>query len=298
MAVAFGGNRGEQCDVPLLANGLTYLSAAAGGNHSLLVRSDGSALALGSNHAGQCAVPDLPDGLFYTSAAAGAGHSILLRNDGAAIAFGLNKNGQCDAPVPPGGICYLAAAAGASHSVLIRSDGAAVAFGSNRSGQCNVPEFLTERPEASEDDLHSVQMQHGRKQHAHMTCAFAVVGNVHSVLVLCGGQAVPFGGNRARQCALPDVAEHLSYATAEDPPDLVLTLCTARDGDGYVLISCVGIGGYELCSLRVSDEEEVASLRRRISRHSLVPCWRLKLILPSGELRAVVDDRQPVSSLF
>jgi alpha-tubulin suppressor-like RCC1 family protein len=33
----------------------------AGGNHSVLVRSDGAALAFGHNGAGQCELPDLPE---------------------------------------------------------------------------------------------------------------------------------------------------------------------------------------------------------------------------------------------
>ena len=32
-----------------------------GGNHTVLVRSDGAALAFGHNGAGQCEIPDLPE---------------------------------------------------------------------------------------------------------------------------------------------------------------------------------------------------------------------------------------------
>eukprot|EP00959_Pyramimonas_sp_CCMP1952_P239032 4995528-Pyramimonas_sp.AAC.1 len=72
---------------------------AAGAAHTVLLRSDGTALACGHNDVGQCDVPALGGGgLTYTQAAAGYAHTVLLRSDGTAVACGRNAFGQCDVP--------------------------------------------------------------------------------------------------------------------------------------------------------------------------------------------------------
>ncbi|CAK0790759.1 unnamed protein product [Prorocentrum cordatum] len=112
---------------------------AAGWAHTVLLRSDGTAVAFGSNDRGQCAVPALDGGLSYTQVAAGWAHTVLLRSDGTAVAFGSNREGQCSVPALDSGLSYTQVAAGWAHTVLVRSDGTAVAFGSNHAGQCSVP---------------------------------------------------------------------------------------------------------------------------------------------------------------
>jgi len=78
----------ERCRVLEPPAGVTYTKAAAGAQHSVLVRSDGVVEALGDNSYQQCSVPDLPDGVTYVSAAAGDIHTVLIRSDGKAEAFG------------------------------------------------------------------------------------------------------------------------------------------------------------------------------------------------------------------
>ncbi|CAK0816528.1 unnamed protein product, partial [Prorocentrum cordatum] len=127
------------CAVPALDGGLSYTQVAAGGAHTVLLRSDGTAVAFGSNDRGQCAVPALDGGLSYTQVAAGGAHTVLIRSDGTAVAFGWNLYGRCAVPALDGGLSYTQVAAGGEHTVLLRSDGTAVAFGWNREGQCSVP---------------------------------------------------------------------------------------------------------------------------------------------------------------
>ena len=67
-----------------------YVGAAAGGYHTVLLRSDGSAVGVGRDDFGQAACPP---GAF-AAAAAGAFHTVLLRADGSAVAFGHNEYGQ------------------------------------------------------------------------------------------------------------------------------------------------------------------------------------------------------------
>ena len=67
MAVASGANDEGQRDVPALGAGQTYTQVAAGGGHTVLLRSDGRAVACGANHYGQCDLPALSAGLTYTA---------------------------------------------------------------------------------------------------------------------------------------------------------------------------------------------------------------------------------------
>ena len=101
----------------------------AGWSHTVLLRSDGTAIACGSNKYQQCDLPALPNGLVYMQAAAGMGHTVLLRSDGKAVACGLNTSLQCNLPPLDDGLTYTQIAAGRAHTVLLRSDGIAVACG-------------------------------------------------------------------------------------------------------------------------------------------------------------------------
>ena len=65
--MACGRNREGQCDLPALVEGLTYTQVAAGGGHTVLLRSDGSAVACGCNHSGECDLPALVEGLTYVA---------------------------------------------------------------------------------------------------------------------------------------------------------------------------------------------------------------------------------------
>ena len=71
---------------------------SAGGGHTVLLQSDGTAVAFGLNEAGQCEIEQLPDGTSYAQVSAGSTHTVLLRSDGCAVAVGDNKNGQCNIP--------------------------------------------------------------------------------------------------------------------------------------------------------------------------------------------------------
>ncbi|MBN2128069.1 MAG: hypothetical protein JW741_01175, partial [Sedimentisphaerales bacterium] len=143
---------------------LTGVTAiAAGGQHSLVLRNDGTVRAWGDNYDGQLGdgttnhhsapvqVVDGSRGLFTgaTAVAAGHGHSLALRNDETVWAWGYNYNGQLgdgtttDRSVPvqvvdgAGGFLtgMTAVAAGSSHSLAIRNDGTVWAWGYNYNGQ-------------------------------------------------------------------------------------------------------------------------------------------------------------------
>jgi alpha-tubulin suppressor-like RCC1 family protein len=83
--------------------------------HTVLLRSDGTAVAVGDNSFGELNIPALPAGVKYIQVAAGDEHTVLLRSDGVVVALGLNSVGQTNVP---GGTGYTAISAGAYHTLL------------------------------------------------------------------------------------------------------------------------------------------------------------------------------------
>jgi hypothetical protein len=67
VAVAYGGNCAGQCDLTAPQGGLTHTHIAAGGCHTVLLRSDGTAVAHGEHHYGQCDLLPLDEGRSYTA---------------------------------------------------------------------------------------------------------------------------------------------------------------------------------------------------------------------------------------
>ncbi|WP_138753957.1 S-layer homology domain-containing protein [Paenibacillus sinopodophylli] len=115
---------------------------AAGANHSLLLKPNGTVVGWGRNNSGQVSIPDhLTD---VISIAAGIEHSLALKSDGTVVAWGNNEGGATTIPddLAEGGV--IAIAAGRSSSLALKSDGAVVAWGVNDVSQSTVPaEALT-----------------------------------------------------------------------------------------------------------------------------------------------------------
>jgi len=129
---------------------------AAGSNHSLALRADGTVWAWGNNSSGQLGDDSVMDRMtpvqakamsFITAVAAGAGHSLALRADGTVWAWGAGTRGQLGSSLPldhhlPARVKGLASggmkkaiAAGANHSLSVRADGSVWAWGANEHGQ-------------------------------------------------------------------------------------------------------------------------------------------------------------------
>lgn len=103
----------------------SYATAiAAGWDHYLLLRPDGSVEAEGDNSAGQC---NVPAGLTANAIAGGWRHSLALRPDGSVAAWGRNLEGQCNVPA---GLRATAIAGARYASLALRPDGSVAQWGS------------------------------------------------------------------------------------------------------------------------------------------------------------------------
>src|SRR6185436_6901006 len=78
-----------------------FVAVAAGEEHTVALRSNGSVVAWGGNQFGECNVPDLPAGITYSAIAAGLRHTVALRSDGSVVAWGNNQYGECNVPSLP-----------------------------------------------------------------------------------------------------------------------------------------------------------------------------------------------------
>ena len=126
---------------------------AAGGNHSLELKSDGTVWAWGDNTTGQFGdgtttgskVPVLVPGLSGVRAVVAAvAHSLALKDNGTVWAWGYNSYGQLGdgtttdryTPVKVSGLTGVRAiAAGNGHSLALKDDGTVWAWGFNLNGQ-------------------------------------------------------------------------------------------------------------------------------------------------------------------
>ena len=90
---------------------------AAGYEHTVGLRLDGTVVATGSNEFGQCNVSGWTD---IVAIAAGKHHTVGLRADGTLVATGKNDEGQCNVSRE---MHVTTIAAGSSHTVFLREDG-------------------------------------------------------------------------------------------------------------------------------------------------------------------------------
>jgi alpha-tubulin suppressor-like RCC1 family protein len=160
----------SETNVPELIVASDVTAIAAGGGHSLILKSDGSLWAMGYNAYGQLGdgnysgnVPhsgtNIPEQIVasdVTAIAAGGMHSLFLKSDGSLWAMGGNYFGQLgdgtyyntNRPEQIVGSNVTAIAAGGYHSLFLKSDGSLWAMGANSCGQLGDGTYdNTNRPE-------------------------------------------------------------------------------------------------------------------------------------------------------
>jgi alpha-tubulin suppressor-like RCC1 family protein len=133
-----------------------WKQVAAGGYHTVAVKSDGTVVAWGANNYGQTNVP--PNLTGVVQVAAGAWHTVAVKSDGTLVAWGWNYYGQTNVPQNLTGVVQVAA--GGNHTVAVKSDGTVVAWGWSQYGAGNVPQNLTGVAQVAAGLDHTVALKH------------------------------------------------------------------------------------------------------------------------------------------
>jgi alpha-tubulin suppressor-like RCC1 family protein len=143
-------------DTPVVVSGWNDIVAvAAGGYHSLALKSDGTVLGWGNNGSNQIGLPTATTYLAIpapiaglnniVAIAAGSFHSLALKSDGTLLSWGSDGSGQLGdnaltqnqaSPVVVSAASNIVAiAAGSDYSLALKSDGTILAWGANFNGQ-------------------------------------------------------------------------------------------------------------------------------------------------------------------
>lgn len=147
-----GGDREAPIQVAAISG---VVAIAAGGYHSLALKSDGTVWSWGSNFAGEIgdgtisvrATPVQVTGISGIIAiSAGSIHSMALKSDGTLYAWGLNSDGRLGdgtttnrfSPVVVSISNVTKIAAGGWHSLAVKSDGTVWAWGKNADGELGI----------------------------------------------------------------------------------------------------------------------------------------------------------------
>jgi hypothetical protein len=229
---AWGRNDFGQTNVPPKLIGV--IAVAAGIQHSLALKYDGTVVAWGSNEFGQATVPE---GLRQVAAiAAGEKHSLALKADGTVVVWGYNREKQCQVPADLPKVKAIAAhtwyslaltvdgkvvawgrdaghgaltipadladviqiSAGAGHNLALKRDGTVVAWGLNDQGQTNVPADLPK-------------------------IVSIATGHFHSLALTADGKIIGWGFNNYGQLNPPRDVARVSAITAQGWHSAALT---------------------------------------------------------------------------
>lgn len=180
------------------------VAIAAGDDHSVAVKSDGSVWAWGWNNAGQLGnmttansfIPVTVVGLSNVAeVAAGTLHTLALKTDGTVWTWGWNDSGQLGdetytqslIPVEVSGLSEVnQISSGSVHSMALKSDGTVWTWGDNSSGQLGNPAI--------------VDKSNAPVQASALTAATVIAGGyLHSIALRVDGTVWTWGDNSSWQ---------------------------------------------------------------------------------------------------
>ncbi len=176
--------------LPLVNPGTRFIAVAAGGEHSLALKADGTVVAWGRNLSGEATVPAGLSNVIAIAAGgrSGSGFSLALRKDGRVVAWGDNAHLQTS--VPNGLSNVVSIAAGTEHCLALKKDGTIIGWGINEEGRTQSPVGLSNVVAVSAGEEHSVALKSdgtvvawGRNQHGQTN----VPEGLSNVVSICSG---------------------------------------------------------------------------------------------------------------
>ncbi len=216
---AWGLDNTGQTNVPA---GLTNASTiAAGGYHTLALKSDGTVVAWGAGtntsggyNYGQAIVPANATNVVAISA--GSVHSVALKADGTVVVWG-TLSGWSGPKSPLGLSNIVAVASGAQHDLYLRSEGTVIGWGNNGDHQTNTPSWLSNVVAVAGGGAHSLALRQdgtvvawGNNAYGQtnvpvwLTNVVAIsAGTNHSLALRADGTVAAWGDNSLGQTNVP-----------------------------------------------------------------------------------------------
>ncbi|MGD9612549.1 MAG: discoidin domain-containing protein [Kiritimatiellia bacterium] len=214
----------NDCGQTVVPHGLIGVQAvAAGGNHSLALKENGTVVMWGDNGWEQ---RNMPAGLSNVVAiAAGANHSLALKSDGTVAGWGRNFYGET--AVPPGLSNVVAIAGGYFHSLALKSDGTVEVWGLNAGRQMKVPDGLSNVLRIATFNNHNLALRSdgtvvawgsNTNVPAGLSNVVAIAaGTDHSLALKSDGTVVAWGLNNHGQTTVPASLNNVvALAAGED----------------------------------------------------------------------------------
>jgi alpha-tubulin suppressor-like RCC1 family protein len=230
--VAWGTNNEGQCTLPA---GLDNIQAiAAGSDHSVALRSDGTVVAWGSNSLGQTSFPaDLRD---VRAISAGTHHSMALTNNDMMVVVGFNNYGT---NLPSGVDGIREVSAGGTFSMALTTDGKTRTWGLM---ETNIPATLPRAEAISAGYSHAVALLtdgrvaawgnqmidrgHLDVPHGLEGIGAITAGMYHNLALRRNGRVVGWGDNSMGQSTVPSELDDVVSVAAGGEHSVALK----RDG--------------------------------------------------------------------
>ena len=176
------------------ANSSVVTAIAAGNNHCVALKSDGTVVVWGTTDTNYSGLTTVPAGLSgVTAVAAGFLHTVALKGDGTVVVWGsIDHFNLHQMTVPIGLAGVMAIAAGAHYTVALKSNGTLVAWGNTMAWKING----TEVPLVKTNEELNVP--------AGLSGVTAVSGGLNHIVALkSDGTVVTWGDNREGQTNVP-----------------------------------------------------------------------------------------------